>query len=203
MCGLTIKEPVCSGLHPPVTPQAPVLVNNLGGAEESKLEVVVDSPGVLKHQPEAPLKGNATQLVDEAKEPGPVGIPLKDVVNDSPHTPCPVVPLCEAVPHGRHTGKIDAGEEGQDEVILADIVKQAGLMVPCILNGLEEVISVICLPKVVLYVIVLSRDSQFDELLLEGSTLFKEAMHFSLDFHLFHLDPFKCDIFDCKATFLF
>ena len=39
----------------------------------------------------------------------------------------------------------------------------------------------VCLPKVVLYIVVLRLDSQFDELIFECSTLLKEAMYLTVD----------------------
>ena len=51
------------------------------------------------------------------------------------------------------------------------------------LNLREEVDNVVGLAEVVLYVVVLGRYAQFNELLIESSALLKEAMHSSFNLH--------------------
>ena len=78
----------------------------------------------------------------------------------------------------------DAREEGHDEVIGGDVVEQGRLAIVGILNGLEQVVRVVGLPEVVLDVVVLRRDAEFDELVFECPRLLEETMHFAFDFHI-------------------
>ena len=64
------------------------------------------------------------------------------------------------------------------------IIKEARSAFVSILYSLEQVYNVVSLAKVVLNIIVFSRDSQLDKLVLECSTLLKEAVYFTCNFHL-------------------
>ena len=83
----------------------------------------------------------------------------------------------------RHIAEFNTRKERHNEVILRDVVKQAGPPVIRIFDGLEQVIGVGGLPEVVLNVIVLGGDAEFDELVFECSRLLEETMYFAVDFH--------------------
>ena len=62
-------------------------------------------------------------------------------------------------------------------------VKETRLAVVCILYCLEQIHNMVGLTEVILDVIVLCRNAQLDELVLECSGLLKEAMNLSFYFH--------------------
>ena len=67
------------------------------------------------------------------------------------------------------------------------IVEQTRLSIIRILDGLEQVNHMVGLAKVVLDVVVLSRDAQLDELVLECSGLLKEAVYFTCYLHSYFI----------------
>ena len=62
-------------------------------------------------------------------------------------------------------------------------VKETWSAIVGILYCLEQVNLMVSLSEVVLYIIVLCRNAQLDELVLECSALLKKAMNLSCDFH--------------------
>ena len=84
--------------------------------------------------------------------------------------------------------EIYARKESHNKVSILpppNLVKQRWFAIIGIFYRLEEVIRMVGLPKVVLYVIVLRRDSKFYEFVLECPGLLKEAMDFPFDFHIY------------------
>ena len=76
------------------------------------------------------------------------------------------------------------GKKSDYQIIGCDAIEKARLSIVCVLYGLEEVIGVVGLSKVVLDVIVFGGDSQLDKLILESSALLKEAVYFTFYLHI-------------------
>ena len=55
----------------------------------------------------------------------------------------------------------------------------------------KQIYYVVCLLEMILYVIVLGGDSEFDKFLLESAALLKETVHFPVDFHIFTFPSFS------------
>ena len=70
-----------------------------------------------------------------------------------------------------------------------DIIKQTRLAVIRIINGFEQVYNMVGFTKVILNVVILGRDAEFDKLILECSALLKKAMHFTCYFHNYLTPP--------------
>ena len=62
-------------------------------------------------------------------------------------------------------------------------VEHTWLSFVCILNGLEQIILVVSLAKVVLDVIIFGWYSQLDKLSFECAGLLKEAMYLTVNLH--------------------
>lgn len=68
-----------------------------------------------------------------------------------------------------------------------NIVKERRQTIVGILDMLKEVYNVVGLPEVILNVVILRRDSEFDKLILECATLLEKAMHFTCYLHSYLL----------------
>jgi hypothetical protein len=85
--------------------------------------------------------------------------------------------------------EVDTREECHYQVVGRDGVEERRPPVVRILDGLEKVVGVVGLAKVVLDVVVLGADAQLDERVFKSSALLKKTMHFALNFHFFSSSP--------------
>lgn len=88
-----------------------------------------------------------------------------------------------AYEHLTHTREVNARKERHYQIPPPNLVKERGLTIVGILYCLEQVYNVVSFPEVVLYIIILGRDAQFDKLVLECAALLKEAMYLTSYFH--------------------
>lgn len=72
-----------------------------------------------------------------------------------------------------------------------NLIEQRWFAIIGIFYRLEEVIRMVGLAKVILYVIVLCRNTKFDKFILECSRLLKEAMDLPFDFHIYSFIAFS------------
>jgi hypothetical protein len=83
---------------------------------------------------------------------------------------------------------------GKKARIKSSFVMESNTLAPplvSILYVFEEVYNMVGFAKVVLDVVVLGGDSEFDKLVLERSALLKETMYLTIDFHMFIFLSFK------------
>jgi hypothetical protein len=55
----------------------------------------------------------------------------------------------------------------------------------------KEIDNMVRFSEIILDVVIFGRDAELDELVLERPCLFKKAMYFAVDFHLFFLVSFS------------
>ena len=210
-----VDIPICRRLGKVISTPCPVFVYQTCAHEPKMIRKISRMPRILHNHTQPSNLTYRSQLQCEVVEQEsflripPKHLPLIDVVLLSSEVlPPPLGSIVEILMLYlfHHRAEFDTREESQYQVILTYIIKQRGLAIVCVLYRLKQVCDVVGFSEVVLYVVVLGRESQFDELVLKCARLLEEAMDFAFYFHNSSVLPPhlpSCVFFVCWSRYWF